>query len=159
MAVGTDGGPEPRTLRSRKVVDMTDTPDAELGPIDYVVVEFPAGQQRFTGAMAAELASLADAGMIQILDLLVLLKDADGSIEALEVEDLGDLACAPDPLALFLVLPDDPELRLALEALPDHGLVARLEDVQRDELVGERDDPQWEQREVPDEPIRHHDRV
>jgi hypothetical protein len=34
---------------------MTDTPDEELGPIDYLVVEFPAGEQRFTGAMAAEL--------------------------------------------------------------------------------------------------------
>ena len=71
---------------------MTDTPAQELGPIDYMVVEFPAGEQRFSGAMAtAELAALVEAGHIQILDLLVLVKDADGNVEAYEIEDLGDL--------------------------------------------------------------------
>jgi hypothetical protein len=30
----------------------------ELGPVDYLVVEFPAGKSNFSGAMAAELASL-----------------------------------------------------------------------------------------------------
>lgn len=41
--------------------------------------------------MATELASLVDAEMIRVLDLLVLEKAADGSIEGFEVEDLGDL--------------------------------------------------------------------
>ena len=34
---------------------MTDTPLDELGPVDYIVVEFPAGTSNFTGAMAQEL--------------------------------------------------------------------------------------------------------
>ena len=47
---------------------MTDTPLDELGPIDYVVVEFPAGAQNFTGDMAAELLKLVDAGTIRVID-------------------------------------------------------------------------------------------
>ena len=53
---------------------MTDTID-ELGPVDYLVVEFPAGTSNFTGEMADELAALADAGTIRVLDLLILRKD------------------------------------------------------------------------------------
>jgi len=35
---------------------MRNTPFDQLGPVDYVVVEFPAGAQNFTGEMAAEAA-------------------------------------------------------------------------------------------------------
>jgi len=97
---------------------MTDTPDEELGPIDYLVVEFPAGEQRFTGAMAAELAKLVDAGTIQVLDLLVLVKDADGGVEAYEIEDLGDLGALKaleGQLAEILALEDVEHLAAAME--------------------------------------------
>ncbi|MBS1837954.1 MAG: DUF1269 domain-containing protein [Actinobacteria bacterium] len=70
---------------------MSDVPDEELGPIDYLVVEFPAGEQRFSGAMAEELAALVDSGVIQVLDLLILVKGADGQVDAFEIEDLGEL--------------------------------------------------------------------
>jgi hypothetical protein len=60
----------------------------ELGPVDYLVVEFPAGQQNFSGEMAEELARLHDAGIIRLLDILILAKNADGDIEALEIDDL-----------------------------------------------------------------------
>jgi Family of unknown function (DUF6325) len=63
----------------------------EFGPVDYVVVEFPAGQSTFDGAMAKELAALVDAGQIRVLDLLVLRKDDDGSIEAFEIDDLDEV--------------------------------------------------------------------
>jgi hypothetical protein len=64
-----------------------DTVD-DLGPIDYIVVEFPAGQSNFTGEMARELAALVDSGTIRVLDLLILQKDVDGAIDALEIDDL-----------------------------------------------------------------------
>ena len=67
---------------------MADTNLDELGPIDYLVVEFPPGHTNFTGEMATELASLVERGIIRVLDLLVLTKDDDGSIEALEIDDL-----------------------------------------------------------------------
>lgn len=97
---------------------MTDTAAQELGPIDYMVVEFPAGEQRFSGAMAAELASLVESGLIQVLDLLVLVKDDDGSVEAYEIEDLGDLGelkALEGELAELLALEDVEHLAVAME--------------------------------------------
>lgn len=64
----------------------------ELGPVDYLVVEFPAGQQNFTGEAVEELARLVDSGTIRILDFLLLQKDEDGTVEALEIDDLEDEA-------------------------------------------------------------------
>ena len=63
----------------------------ELGPIDYLIVEFPTGQANFTGEMAEALDDLVESGTIRVLDLLVLQKDLDGVIEAFEVEDLDGL--------------------------------------------------------------------
>src|SRR5262245_62587739 len=60
----------------------------EYGPVDYVVVEFPAGRSTFDGSMAKELASLVDRGLIRILDLLVIQKGDDGSVEGFEIDDL-----------------------------------------------------------------------
>ena len=64
-----------------------DTEVDELGPVDYLVVEFPPGAQNFTGEMAAELVRLSDAGTIRVLDLLILRKTADGSVEAYEIDE------------------------------------------------------------------------
>ncbi|MFO7589881.1 MAG: DUF1269 domain-containing protein, partial [Acidimicrobiia bacterium] len=64
---------------------MTDESLDELGPIDFVIVEFPAGQSNFTGEMAEELLALVDAGTIRIVDILILAKDESGAIEAMEL--------------------------------------------------------------------------
>jgi hypothetical protein len=64
-----------------------DTGVDELGPVDYLVVEFPAGAQNFTGEMAAELVRLSEAGTIRVLDLLILQKATDGSIDAYEIDE------------------------------------------------------------------------
>jgi|SRR5664279_684509 uncharacterized membrane protein len=71
---------------------MTDASSLdELGPVDYVVVEFPAGQSNFTGEMVEELLALVDSGTIRLIDALILTKDADGAVEAMELSDVGDL--------------------------------------------------------------------
>ena len=57
---------------------MTDTSLDELGPVDYVVVEFPAGASNFTGEMVKELLALVNAGTIRVIDILILTKDDDG---------------------------------------------------------------------------------
>jgi len=62
----------------------------ELGPVDYLVVEFPAGEQKFTGEMADELLRLADTGIVRVLDLLVIAKDEDGEISAYEIDEVTD---------------------------------------------------------------------
>ena len=70
---------------------MTDAALDELGPVDFVIVEFPAGKANFTGEMAEELVRLVDAGTIRLIDVLILTKDEDGTIEAMELSDLDDL--------------------------------------------------------------------
>ena len=40
-----------------------------LGPVDYLVVEFPAGASNFTGEMADELLALVDSGTIRVIDV------------------------------------------------------------------------------------------
>ena len=70
---------------------MADAALDEFGPIDYIVVEFPAGQSNFNGEMAKELASLVDRGLIRVLDLLILHKDDNGAIEAFEIDDLEEV--------------------------------------------------------------------
>jgi hypothetical protein len=73
---------------------MTDTATKsinDLGPVDYIVVEFPAGASNFTGEMAQELLKLVDAGTIRVIDVLILTKNDDGSIDAMELGDVGEL--------------------------------------------------------------------
>jgi len=70
------------------MADTNSTEIDELGPVDYLVVEFPPGAQNFNGEMAAELAQLSEEGTIRILDLLILQKAADGSVDALEIDDV-----------------------------------------------------------------------
>ena len=69
---------------------MTESIDT-LGPVDYLVIEFPVGQSNFTGEGERELQKLVDAGIIRVLDMLVLIKHADGSIETMEMSDMGSL--------------------------------------------------------------------
>jgi hypothetical protein len=70
---------------------MTERSLDELGPVDYLVVEFPAGQQNFTGAAAEELLRLHDAGIIRVMDLVLIGKGADGTVMAQELGDLEDM--------------------------------------------------------------------
>jgi Family of unknown function (DUF6325) len=65
----------------------------ELGPIDYVVLEWPGA---FPDASEVQplLLDLVDRGIIRILDVAFLTKDEDGSVSALEVGDLKQVAAA-----------------------------------------------------------------
>ena len=63
----------------------------QLGPVDYLVVEFPAGASNFTGEMAKELLALVDAGTIRLIDVLILSKNEDGTVEPMELSDVGEL--------------------------------------------------------------------
>jgi hypothetical protein len=70
---------------------MTERTLDELGPVDYLVVEFPAGQQNFTGEAATELLRLHDAGIIRVMDLVIIGKGDDGTVMAQELGNLDDL--------------------------------------------------------------------
>jgi hypothetical protein len=60
----------------------------EMGPIDYVLVEWPGRQP--TGEAVPHLIDLVDRGLIRILDLAFIAKGEDGSVAGLEIADLGD---------------------------------------------------------------------
>ena len=97
---------------------MTEVSLDELGPVDYVVVEFPAGASNFTGEMAAELLALVDAGTIRVIDALILTKDDDGSIDAMELSDvgeLGELVALEAQLAELLAADDVAHLAAAMD--------------------------------------------
>jgi hypothetical protein len=90
----------------------------ELGPIDWIVVEFPGS--RFNGRIAPALADLVERDLIRVLDLLVLKKDADGTLEAFELSDLdegemGGLRSHEDDLAMLLSEDDVTALAAAVE--------------------------------------------
>ncbi len=94
--------------------------DAELGPVDYLVVAFPAGKADFSGAMASELRALMDSGTVRVLDLVLLTKDLDGSVEAAELRDaddseVGQLRAAEADLAVLLAESDVEEIGQVLE--------------------------------------------
>jgi hypothetical protein len=72
--------------------------EVELGPIDYLVVEWPAEKQP-TGEAFPLLVDLVDRGLIRVLDLAFVRKEMDGSVVALDLKDL-DLAGNPE-LAVF----------------------------------------------------------
>ncbi len=62
----------------------------DMGPIDWLLVEF---DQPLNGSVAPPLLDLVDRGLIRILDILFIRKNADGSVEAVEISDLpGDEA-------------------------------------------------------------------
>jgi hypothetical protein len=88
---------------------MTERSIDELGPVDYLVVEFPAGHQNFTGEAAAELLRLHDSGIVRVMDLVIIAKSEDGTIMAQELgdlEDMGDLGRIETELAETLAEAD-----------------------------------------------------
>ncbi len=88
---------------------MEDRSIDELGPVDYLVVEFPAGHQNFTGEAAEELLRLHDAGVIRVMDLVFIGKGDDGTVMAEELgnlEDMGEFARLETELAETLAEED-----------------------------------------------------
>ena len=91
-----------------------------LGPVDYLVVEFPAAKADFSGEMATQLGSLVDRELIRVLDLLLLRKDLDGSVEVAELNelaaaDVGELLALESDLAMLLAEEDVEAIGAALE--------------------------------------------
>jgi Family of unknown function (DUF6325) len=62
--------------------------DLEMGPIDYLVVEWPGRQP--TGEAMPYLVDLVDRGLIRLLDLAFITKAEDGSVTRIEIADLGE---------------------------------------------------------------------
>ena len=90
----------------------------ELGPVDWLVVEFPGS--RFKGEIAPALHELVDNGTIRVLDLVLVRKGEDGSLEFFELSDLdeseiGGLRAYETELALLLSEEDMTSVAAAIE--------------------------------------------
>ena len=66
---------------------MTDDLD-EMGPIDYIVVEFPGS--KMNGEAFPHLVDLVDRGIVRILDLVFVTKELDGSVKGIAIADFDD---------------------------------------------------------------------
>ncbi len=89
----------------------------ELGPIDYLIVEFPAGDSSFTGESATALLKLHDAGIVRLMDLVIVVKNDEGSIDPMELSDapsLGELARIEPELVETLAADDVTNLAAAI---------------------------------------------
>jgi hypothetical protein len=104
---------------------MTDALD-ETGPIDYLVIEFPGN--RMTGEAFPLLVDLVDRGLIRILDLSFIRKDADGSVRAMALTDFDrdgtlDLAVFEGAASGLLGDDDFAEAARALEPNSSAGVL------------------------------------
>jgi uncharacterized protein DUF6325 len=97
-----------------------------LGPVDYLVVEFPAGAGNFTGEMTDALLALVDSGTIRVIDVLILTKSEDGTIDATELSDideLGPLQAVEAQLGEFLAEEDVAHLAAAMDPRSTAGVL------------------------------------
>ena len=106
-------------------MDEVDAVD-ELGPVDWIVVEFPGS--RMNGQIVPALLDLVERDLIRVLDLLVLKKDDDGSVEAFELSDLdegeiGELRTYESELAMLLSEEDVNSLAAAIEPGSSAGVL------------------------------------
>ena len=90
----------------------------ELGPVDWIVVEFPGS--RFKGEIAPALDELVERGTIRVLDLLLIRKDEDGELDFFELSDLdeseiGGLRSYEAALAMLLSEEDVTAVAAAVE--------------------------------------------
>jgi uncharacterized protein DUF6325 len=106
---------------------MSDTTD-ELGPVDWLVVEFPADKANFSGEMARELKALVERELVRVLDLVFIRKNEDGSIDVDELSDVpedavGELLAHEAALAILLA---EADIVAVGEALAPNSIAAVL---------------------------------
>ena len=97
---------------------MTDVALDELGPVDYLVVEFPAGASNFTGEMAKELLALVDVRDHPRDRRADPHQGRRRRVEAMElsdVDELGELQALEAELAELLAEEDVENLAAAME--------------------------------------------
>jgi len=67
---------------------VSDESTEEMGPIDYLIVEWPGRQPN--GEAAPLLVDLVERGIVRVLDLAFIYKDEDGTVAGLDIKDLGE---------------------------------------------------------------------
>ena len=85
-----------------------------LGPVDYIAIAFPGN--KFSGRIIPAIKDLQDAGTIRVLDLVIISKDAEGNVAAIELSEAD-----PEQAAALAVLGIDRQNLLGQEDFEDFG--------------------------------------
>ncbi len=56
-----------------------------IGPVEYIAIAFPGN--KFSGAIIPAIKDLQDSGTIRVLDLVIISKDGDGNVTAVELSE------------------------------------------------------------------------
>lgn len=96
------------------------------GPVELLVIKFPGN--RFTGGITPALAELIESGMIRIIDIVFLAKDAVGGVRVYELEDLvGEDYATFDPIVSEVVgILSDDDIHDLSQGLADNSSVALM---------------------------------
>ena len=97
---------------------MTDDSQVVAGPVDFVIIKFPAETATFTGEIVEEIAKLSEAGTIRVIDAIVVVKDEDGGVDAFELSEFdesGGLEALVGEFAEFLAADDVAHLAEAMD--------------------------------------------
>src|SRR6476620_5592868 len=70
---------------SRGAIPRTREADMNIGPVEYIAIAFPGN--KFSGAIVPAIKELQDTGTIRVLDLVIISKDADGNVTAVELSE------------------------------------------------------------------------
>lgn len=95
-----------------------------IGPVEYVIIGFPGN--KFNGNVVPALQKLVDSGTIRIIDMLFILKDADGNVEGFEFEDHPELAGFGGLTDDLDGLLNEEDIELAAEVLEPNSSAAFL---------------------------------
>src|SRR5689334_14398231 len=109
-SVGCDGHKEPRGADPMSETDFT-----EMGPIDYLLIEWRDAEP--TGEAAPLLMDLVERGLIRILDIALIAKDEDGTAAAIDAVDEEAMAGLEELLGAASGMLDQGDLQEAAEAL------------------------------------------
>ncbi|AZG43784.1 DUF6325 family protein [Gordonia insulae] len=84
---------------------MTEEDVQEIGPIDYLVLEWP--DQQPSGEAIPHLIELVDRGIIRIIDLAFVAKAEDGTVTQIAIDELGGEFAVLDGASADLIGDDD----------------------------------------------------
>jgi hypothetical protein len=100
----------------------TDAGTVDMGPIDYLIVEFP--EKREPGSALPLLLELVDRGIVRILDLVIIRRELDDSIVRVNLADLSPMLAVFDGASSGLL--DQHDVDNAAEAIDRDSAAALL---------------------------------
>ena len=95
-----------------------------IGPVEYVILGFPGNQ--FTGQIVPELAKLIDSGLVRIIDLTFIMKDATGDVTVVEFDAVEELAAFAGLDAEVGGILTDEDIAYAAQSLEPNSSAALL---------------------------------